>query len=129
MLQKFFRLAVYVPISATSNFADSDITLIDEVQALLRIFREHDFAGSVGAYNAVAEISRGAETFVPGEASSPTHGKIGLPSSVVSARLVTYVPISTPREELDTLIDEIVFAHPWEHPVIEVDKVSLWIPS
>ena len=129
MLQTFFRLAVYVPISETNDFADSDIISANEVQALLRIFRECDFAGIVGTYNAVVEISSGTETFVPSEASFPTYGKINVPSNVISIRLVTYIPISTTREKLSTLIDEIVLAHPWEHPVIEVDEVFLWMPS
>lgn len=129
MLQTFSRMAVYVPISAANDLADSDITSANEVQAFLQIFREHDFAGSVGTYNAVVEISRGTETFVPSEASFPTHGKINAPSAVISARLVTYLPIGTTREELGALIDEIVSAHPWEHPVLEVDQVELWMPS
>jgi hypothetical protein len=129
MLQTFFRLAVYTPISETDDRPGSDIVSPDAVQIILRIFRESDFAGRVGTYNAVAEISRGAETFVPTKASSPTQGEVNVPSNVVTARLVTYLPATTTREELDALIEEIVSAHPWEHPVLEVDEISLWMPS
>ena len=129
MFQKFFRLAVHIPIPATNDLSDSDVISANAVQTLLQIFREHDFAGNVGTYNAVTEISRGTETFVPSEASSPTQGEINVPSNVVSARLVTYIPINTAREELDAFIEEIVLAHPWEHPVLEVDRVRLWMPS
>lgn len=129
MLQTFFRLAVYIPIPEADDRSGSDVVSADAVQIILRIFRECDFAGRVGTYDAVAEISMGAETFVPTRASSPTQGEVNVPSNVVTARLVTYVPATATREELDTLVEEIVSAHPWEHPVLEVDRVSLWMPS
>jgi hypothetical protein len=127
MLQVFYRLAVYVPIPEIDERACRDIVSTNAVQALLQILRKYDFAGNVGTYNGVAEISWGAETFVPTQASSPTKGAVNVPTDVVSARLVTYIPITTPREELDTLIEEMASAHPWEHPVLEVDRVSLWM--
>ena len=97
-------------------------------QDILRTFREFDFAGSVGAYRAVAEISSGVETFVPTADATPTHGVADSASTVPSARLVTYIPADTPGEELDRLVDAIASVHPWEHPVIELDRVSLWMP-
>jgi hypothetical protein len=116
MLQEFVRLAVYVPV---------------DVQEILRTFREFDFAGSVGTYRAVAEISSGVETFVPTADAAPTHGVAGSASTVPSARLVTYIPAGTPGEELDRLVDAIASVHPWEHPLIELDRVSepVWKPS
>ena len=128
MLQIFYRLAVYIPISEADEISDSNIVSTNVVQTFLRIIRKHDFAGSIGTYNAVAEISSGVETFVPTIASAPAQGEVNVPSNVVSARLVTYIPM-TAREELDALIEEIISAHPWEHPVLEVDQVSLWMPS
>ena len=129
MLQTFFRLAVYSPISETDDRSSSDVVSTNAVQTLLRVFRKYDFTGSVGTYNAVIEISRGTETFVPAQDSSPAQGSVNVPTNVVSARLVTYIPTTTTREELDTLIEDIISAHPWEHPVLEVDHVSLWMPS
>jgi hypothetical protein len=129
MFQTFSRLTIYLPISETDDLSDSSVATAGSVQAILQIFRGHDFAGSVGTYNAVAEISKGTETFVPTKASSPAQGETNVPSNVVSARLVTYVPITTARGDLDALIAEIVSAHPWEHPVLELDEVSLWMPS
>ena len=126
MLQEFVRLAVYVPVDEGSQ--DADLTAVSAVQEILRTFREFDFAGSVGAYRAVAEISSGAETFVPTADAAPTHGVAGSASTVPSARLVTYIPADTPGEELDRLVDAVASVHPWEHPVIELDRVSLWMP-
>jgi len=126
MRQEFVRLAVYVPVDEGSQ--DADLTAVSAVQEILRTFREFDFAGSVGAYRAVAEISSGAETFVPTADAAPTHGVAGSASTVPSARLVTYIPADTPGEELDRLVDAVASVHPWEHPVIELDRVSLWMP-
>ena len=126
MLQEFVRLAVYVPVDEGSQ--DADLTAVSAVQEILRTFREFDFAGSVGTYRAVAEISSGVETFVPTADAAPTHGVAGSASTVPSARLVTYIPADTPGEELDRLVDAVASVHPWEHPVIELDRVSLWMP-
>jgi hypothetical protein len=126
MLQEFVRLAVYVPVDEGSQ--DADLTAVSAVQEILRTFRGFDFAGSVGTYRAVAEISSGVETFVPTADAAPTHGVAGSASTVPSARLVTYIPAGTPGEELDRLVDAIASVHPWEHPLIELDRVSLWMP-
>ena len=126
MLQEFVRLAVYVPVDEGSQH--EGLTAVSAVREILRTFREFDFAGSVGAYKAVAEISSGVETFVPTADAAPTHGEAGIASTVPSARLVTYLPASTPGEDLDRLVGTVASVHPWEHPVIELDRVSLWMP-
>ncbi|HEY3649098.1 MAG TPA: hypothetical protein VGL33_14075 [Streptosporangiaceae bacterium] len=94
MFQEFVRLAVYVPVDEGGQ--DAGLTAASAVQEILRTFREFDFAGSVGSYKAVAEISSGVETFVPTADAVPTHGVAGIASTVPSARLVTYIPAGTP---------------------------------
>jgi hypothetical protein len=126
MLQEFVRLAVYVPVDEGSQH--EALTAVSAVREILRTFREFDFAGGVGTYKAVAEISSGVETFVPTADAVPAHGAAGIASTVPSARLVTYIPAGTPGEELDRLVDAVASVHPWEHPVIELDRVSLWMP-
>ena len=103
MLQEFLRLAVYVPVDETSQGAGLEVVSATAVREILRTFREFDFVGSVGTYKAVAEISSGAETFVPTEDSAPVHGAANIASTVPSARLVTYMPADTPREEIDRM--------------------------
>jgi hypothetical protein len=129
LFQEYVRLAVYVPIDENDASQSSRIAYADAVEAILDVLRMFEFAGMVGTYKMVAELSGGAETFIPTEDSTPVHGMVGTASIVPSARLVTYVPASTPREEVDRMVDQVVSTHPWEHPVIEVDRVSLWIPS
>jgi hypothetical protein len=129
LLQEYIRLAVYVPIEESDAGKSSRIAYADPVQAVLDAFRMFEFAGMVGTYRMVAELSGGAETFMPTENSTPAHGRAGNASVVASVRVVTYIPASTSREKVDRMVDQVVAKHPWEHPVIEVDRVCLWIPS
>ncbi len=130
MLMRFIRLTVYVPIlEAASPELQSPIESASTVQAILDVFRELDYVGRIGTYKTVVEISSGTETFIPTMASTPTHGMPDLPSIVRSAKLITYLPASTQNAEVDRLVGEVVSAHPWEHPVVEVNSVSLWMPS
>ena len=128
MLKEFLRLAVYIPIGEADDGPGPVVASAAAVQEILRVLRAFDFAGSVGTYQAVAEISAGAETFVHTKDSAPAHGAAGIAATVPSARLVTYVPAGTPGGRVDQMIGAVVSAHPWQHPVIEVDRVSLWMP-
>src|SRR5438876_12194760 len=126
MHQEFVRLAVYVPVDEASQGAD--LAAASAVREILRTFRDSGFAGSVGTYKAVVEISSAVETFMPTADSAPVHGAANIVSAVPSARLVTYIPAGTPREEIGRLAGVLASVHPWEHPLIELDRVSLWMP-
>jgi hypothetical protein len=128
-LREFIRLAVHTPIDETDFSPRSSVEFARAAQDTLRVLREFDFAGSVGTYKAVAEISKGVETYTPTRTSTPAHGTPDMPSIVPSARLVTYLPKTVSDEDLSRLIHEIVISHPWEHPVVEVDRVFLWMPD
>jgi hypothetical protein len=129
MLREFLRLAVYLPVDEASQGSGLTVASDPAVQEIMRVIRTFDFAGSVGTYRAVAQISGGADTFTPTADSAPVHGTADIASTVPSARVVTYVPAATPGGDIDQLIGALVSAHPWEHPLIEVDRVSLWIPG
>jgi hypothetical protein len=128
MLQEFLRLAVYLPVDEARQGSGLTVASDPAVREIMRIIREFDFAGSVGTYRAVAQISGCADTFTPTADSAPVHGAAGIASTVPSARVVTYVPAGTPGADIDRLIGALVSAHPWEHPLVEVDRVSLWMP-
>ena len=128
MLQEFLRLAIYVPIDEASEGPGLTVASAAAVQETMRVLREFDFAGSVGTYRAVAQISGGADTFTPTADSAPAHGVADIAAIVPSARVVTYIPARTPGGDVDRMIDALVSAHPWEHPLVEVDRVSLWMP-
>jgi hypothetical protein len=128
MLQEFLRLAVYLPVDEASQGSGLAVASAPAVQEIMRVIREFDFAGSVGTYRAVAQISGCADTFTPTADSAPVHGAADIASTVPSARVVTYVPAATPGGDVDRLIGALVSVHPWEHPLVEVDRVSLWMP-
>ena len=73
MFQDFLRLAIYVPIDEADDGPNLAVASAAPVQEILRVFREFEFAGRVGTYKAVVEISGGAETFVPTKDSVPVH--------------------------------------------------------
>jgi hypothetical protein len=54
MLQEFLRLAVYVSIGEADDGPGLVVASAAAVQEILRVFREFDFAGSVGTYQAAA---------------------------------------------------------------------------
>jgi|1186.fasta_scaffold10958_3 hypothetical protein len=129
MRQEFLRLAVYLPVDEASQGSGLAVASDPAVQEIMRVIRGFGFAGSVGTYRAVAQISGAADTFTPTADSAPVHGTADIASTVASARIVTYVPAATPAGDVDRLIAALVSAHPWEHPLVEVDRVSLWMPS
>jgi hypothetical protein len=66
---------------------------------------------------------------VPTGDSAPAYGAAGRACIIPSVRLVTYVPAGIPGERVEQMIGAVVPAHHWEHPVVEVDRVSLWMPT
>jgi hypothetical protein len=77
MLQEFLRLAVYVPVDEAGQGADLAAVSAAAVREILRTFRDFGFAGSVGTYQAVVEISSAVETFMPTADSAPTQRSPG----------------------------------------------------
>jgi len=129
MFKRFLRLAVYVPAMAATGEPEKTFESTSAVHTLLSVFRQFDFVGKVGTYKTVVEISNGTETFAPTMNSRPTYGAANVASTVPSVKLVTYMPAGTHSAEVDRMIAEVVLAHPWEHPVIELNPVYLWMPS
>jgi hypothetical protein len=112
MFEEFLRLVVYVPIDEASGGSGLATASVTSVQEIMRVLLEFDFAGSVGTYKAVAEISSGAETFMPTGDSAPIYGRAGTTSTVPSAQVVTYIPVGTPDQDVDRMVGAVVSAHP-----------------
>jgi hypothetical protein len=64
-MQEFLRLAVYVPVDEASIGPGTTVASAAAVQEIMRVLRAFDFAGSVGTYRTVAQISGCADTFTP----------------------------------------------------------------
>lgn len=81
--------------------------------------------GDFGAYQAVAELSPGWELFRPGDEARPTLGQAGKSQVSPSVMVTIHVPAEAAGERLNAALDELVAAHPWEVPVIEMAEVKL----
>jgi len=66
MLVSYFRITMYIPIEDADSMADSLVTNSKSVQPILRVLGNIEFAGAVGTYKAVTEISTGRLQRLPG---------------------------------------------------------------
>jgi hypothetical protein len=95
------------------------------VAPLLAIIRADNPLGDFGLYKGVVEIALGYESFVPTAAASPTSGTAGAVSLLPSVILTTYIADGAPEDLVSAALAEIVAAHPWETPVIEICATGL----
>lgn len=129
MIAQFTRIATFVPVFDDDNGAAVDTMLLPHVMAVLGLIRRSDHVGAVGAYRAVVEISDGRESFVPTVDAQPAHGDNGSASDVRAIKIITYVAKEIDDLEVVRLVEDLAALHPWEHPIIELDRVQLWMPS
>ena len=92
---------------------------------LLAIIRADNPLGDFGLYKGVVEIALGYESFIPTEQASPTIGKADTVCLLPSLILTTYIADGAPAEAVSAALAEIVSAHPWETPVIELCATAL----
>ena len=90
------------------------------VARMLAIIRAPNALGDFGRYRGVIEIGLGLESFIAAARSQPTLGTRGTPTWSPTITLTTYVDEALPDEELQDVLRELMAAHPWETPVIEV---------
>lgn len=109
-MEKAYRITVFVPPAQ-----------LEEVLASITKVLPSNF----GKYREVFWWSSpGTEQFRPTEGSNPTSGSVGELSRMESIELQFVVPRNT--ELLNQVIDDgIRSAHPWEEPVIIVDKCQI----
>ena len=109
-MKKAYRVTVYVPPAQ-----------LEEVLAsITRVLPQNDSKYSEGFWWSFP----GIEQFRPLEGSNPTSGSVGELSRIDSIELKFLLPRN--KELLNQVIKEgIRPAHPWEAPVITVDKCQL----
>ena len=109
-MEKAYRISVFVPPAQLEEVLDSITRVLPP--------------GS-GKYRDVFWWSSpGTEQFRPLEGSNPTSGSVGELSRMDSVELKFLVPRN--KELLHKIIEEgIRPAHPWEAPVITVDKCRI----
>ena len=97
----------------------------DGLANLYAILNDDNPLGDFGAYQAVAEVTPGWELFRPGDGSSPTRGTVGQREISPSLMVTVHVPGDAPQAAVNAAIAQLLAAHPWEIPVIEVSEVAL----
>jgi hypothetical protein len=99
------------------------------VAPLLAIIRADNPLGDFGTYQNVVEIALGAESFVPTAASTPTEGVAGAVSVLPNVILTTYIADGAAEALVSAALAEIVAAHPWEVPVIEIVAAEMLVKA
>ena len=91
---------------------------------MLAIIAQSTVLGNFTTYTGVTEIALGLERFTPAAKARPTTGMAGLLSQVPTIVLTTYADTQDDGALTEAL--EAIFAiHPWEIPIIEIDRVQL----
>jgi len=124
------KIRIHCPISLdtfkallTGNLAaiESDPT----AAKMLAIIRAANPLGDFDLYRGVFELSLGMEGFTPTARAQPTEGKAGIPALSPTAVITTYVDAGADRGEVLAALDELMRAHPWEVPVIELSDETI----
>lgn len=92
---------------------------------MLAIIRSSDVLGDFGHYKGVVEISLGLESFTPSVDARPTLGEAGATSVSPTVILTTFVDDGVSEAALSSALQEVIRAHPWEVPVIEIMPTQL----
>lgn len=120
------KLRVHWPVSAEtfeSLVASAGAAYLSEdLRPLRDVIETTSELGDFGAYTDVVEMSLGVETFLVGDSANATLGARG--ERCVSPTLVvtTYLSADLSAARVDQVISELVSAHPWEVPVIELSE-------
>jgi hypothetical protein len=113
--RKVYKITVYVP---EDNFGD----FIEAIQDKIPSFgAEYDRVG----WWSYAFAQGGIEQYRPLEGAHPAKGEIGDTVRAATTRLELHIPFD--KEILNNFIAEtLIPAHPWESPVIAVQKTKLY---
>lgn len=127
------KLRVHWPVSAEtfeSLVASAGAAYLSEdLRPLRNVIETTSELGDFGAYTDVVEMSLGVETFLVGDSANATLGARG--ERCVSPTLVvtTYLSADLGAARVDQVISELVSAHPWEVPVIELSETVELVTS
>jgi len=89
---------------------------------MLAIIRAENPLGNLRLYKGVFEVSLGVEGFTPTAQATPAAGASGSNTLSPTAVITTYFDTASDREHMNAIFEEILAAHPWETPVIELSN-------
>lgn len=78
-------------------------------------------AGTIGDYRGCSFRAEGVGTFIPGSGSRPSCGEVGKRNEVGETRLEVWVE----GTELSRAVRELMAAHPYEEPAVDIYPVRL----
>jgi hypothetical protein len=125
-----YIVKIHIPVDGTPPPDTLLRDLTPTVSAIVSLFEDYS-AGVLGNYSGVYELSAGEEWFTPEEDATPTEGEVHEDTSTPTVVLTTYL-LDLGEENLNGFIQQVVDAHPWEHPVIEVygpEAARIWLPE
>lgn len=135
-LQKCYVIRIYIPVRLDElddkkRQFSRPLRHLPHVAKIINVISSSQHIGILGNYSNVLEITEGEEWYMPQQDAQPRLGHHNQESGVHSVVLTTYA-VDIDRNELDTFIEDIVRAHPWEHPVIECigpEGPLVWLPN
>ena len=96
---------------------------------LLAVIRALNPLGDFDVYHGVFEVAFGVEGFTPTPRAQPAVGERGTANLSPTAIITTYVDESADDDAVSAALNELVRAHPWETPVIEVAEGIVLLPE
>lgn len=128
-----WKVTVYCPVAMESlaAFARGDLTAIaaDPVAGrILEYIERSSELGNFGSYRGVCELSVGLEAFTPGPSAQPTLGRAAERSHSATVSVAAYIFADVPEERVDRIVSDLAALHPWEVPVLELQRVEVMKP-
>jgi hypothetical protein len=95
---------------------------------ILAVIRARNPLGDFDLYQGVFEVSVGIEGFTATDRARPAAGERGAATLSPTAIITTYVDAAANGAAVSAALDELVRAHPWETPVIEIADGTVRLP-
>lgn len=119
------KIRIHCPILRETYAAlcEGNLTALESdpvAMKMLAIIRGRNPLGDFDLYRGVFELSLGIEGFTPTDRAQPTAGESDRAELLPTVIITTYVDAAAARSEVASVIEDLVRAHPWEVPVIEL---------
>ena len=132
MIVSFKRIRTYLPLpegALPDNTAEALEDRCPSLKQALALLRESDPIGRVGQYAAVYGASTASGGSLPLPGSHPVDAEVNAMESACAVSFSTYAAASVPLEAIQAFVERLAALHPWEHPVIEINDIALWMPA
>lgn len=123
--RKVRAIKVYWPVSHSTlaRVSAGDLGALrsdDSFGAFIDVLESSSCVGDFGVYRDVYEVGLGAEGFTTRSGATPALGAIGERTLSPTLTVTVHVDHSVPEDEISQVLGQILAAHPWEVPVLEL---------